>query len=336
MRTTIIAVILGLAGSAAFALASEPLRDEGVLLSGPKVTAPDRRVTLVKIGPDGMLAGLEDREEIVALDLLRLTPDEREPIDRLIRLRVADVMSGGLGKIPILLELQEAIASGEDAKVDGVLERFGATRPTWSNPTPLNEIIENALPERVREQYRALVDEYRAAWLEQQRGVESEIARGRDLPGPGAMPDSMVTRADADMASDAALLAKLEREKKLADIRRPTDASLAQARERFERIGRRLELTPEQEGRIQTLIQEYATGTNFKPKPRDGLKLLGDLFGVLTWKQRAEIARYLREENPKPRWRPLRDSPQGTLMAAGVPVMIVVGRRRRKRHEPRA
>jgi hypothetical protein len=42
------------------------------------------------------------------------------------------------------------------------------------------------------------------------------------------------------------------------------------------------------------------------------------------------MVRYLREENPKPRWRPLRDSPQGTLMAAGVPVMLVVGRRKRK------
>ena len=335
MRTATIAAILGLMGSMASltavgAVAAE-LAEEPGLLAGPRVAAPDRRVSLVKIGPDGMLAALEDREEIVALDLLRLSVEEREPIERLIRLRVAEVMSGGLGKIPILLELQEAIASGEDAKVDAVLERFGATRPTWANPTALDVVIEGALPERTRAAYRAIVDEYRAAWLEQQRGVEAAITRGRGLPGPDAEPDSMTTRADADAESDAALLAKLEREKKLADIRRPTDAALAQARERFERIGRRLELTPEQEGRIQTLIQEYATGTNFKPKPRDGLKLLGDLFGVLTWKQRAELVRYLREENPRPRWRPLRDSPQGTLMAAGVPVMLVAGRRKRKR-----
>lgn len=330
MRTATIAAILGLMGSAAsLAAVAAELAEEPGLLAGPKVAAPDRRVSLVKIGPDGMLAALEDREEIVALDLLRLTPEERDPIERLIRLRVAEVMSGGLGKIPILLELQEAIASGEDTKVDAVLERFGATRPTWANPTALDVLIEGALPERTRAAYRTIVDEYRAAWLEQQRSGDAALARGRGLPDPDAKPDPMTTPADAE--SDVALLAKLEREKKLADIRRPTDAALAQARERFEKIGRRLELTPEQEGRIQTLIQEYATGTNFKPKPRDGLKLLGDLFGVLTWKQRAEMVRYLREQNPRPRWRPLRDSPQGTLMAAGVPVMLVVGRRKRKR-----
>lgn len=339
MRTATIVMILGLIGSAAgvASAGTAMAADEPGLLAGPKVDAPDRRVSLVKIGPDGMLAGLEDREEIVALDLLRLSAAEREPIDRLIRLRVAEVMSGGLGKIPILLELQEAIASGEDARVDDVLRRFGATRPTWANPTPLDEIIEAALPEHARSDYRTIVTEYRAAWLDQHRGTnrELDLDRGRGLPGPAhspdAMsPDAMSTDADAVAASDAALWVKLEREKKLADIRRPTDASLAQARERFEKIGRRLELTPEQEGRIQTLIQEYASGTNFKPKPRDGLKLLGDLFGVLTWKQRAEMVRYLREENPRPRWRPLRDSPQGTLMAAGLPLMLIVARRRRK------
>ena len=337
MRAATIATILGLMGSAV-GIAASAHGDEPRLLAGPKVDVPDRRVSLVKVGPDGMLASLEDREEIVAVDLLRLTPAERDPIDRLIRLRVAEVMSGGLGKIPILLELQEAIASGEDAKVDDVLQRFGATRPTWANPTPLDEIIEAALPEHARSDYRTIVDEYRAAWLDQHRGMnrELDLNRGRGLPGPARSPDAMSADVDAVAASDAALLLKLEREKKLADIRRPTDASLAQARERFEKIGRRLELTPEQEGRIQTLIQEYATGTNFKPKPRDGLKLLSDLFGVLTWKQRAEMVRYLREENPKQRWRPLRDSPQGTLMAAGVPVLLVVSRRKRKRSEPRA
>jgi hypothetical protein len=334
MRAATIATIFGLIGSAAgiTATAAAALGDEPGLLAGPKVLVPNRRVSLVKIGPEGMLASLDDREEIVAVDLLRLSAAERDPIDRLIRLRVAEVMSGGLGKIPILLELQEAIASGEDAKVDDVVQRFGATRPTWANPTPLDEIIETALPEHARVDYRTIVDEYRAVWLDQHRGMnrELDLDRGRGLPGPARSPDAISADVDADAASDAALLVKLERDKKLADIRRPTDASLAQARERFEKIGRRLELTPEQEGRIQTLIQEYATGTNFKPKPRDGLKLLSDLFGVMTWKQRAEMVRYLREENPKPRWRPLRDSPQGTLMAAGLPAMLIVARRRRK------
>lgn len=340
MRTATIAVILGLIGSVTgLATAGTLLHaDEQGLLAGPKVEVPALRVSLVKIGPDGMLAPLEDREEIVAVDLLRLTTEERDPIDRLVRLRVAEVMSGGLGKIPILLELQEAIASGEDAKIDDVLTRFGATRPTWANPKPLDAIIEDALPEHARRAYRAIVDEYRAAWMEQHRamGQERESTRGRGLPGTAHASDRMAESAEADAASDAALLATLEREKKLADIRRPTDAALVQARERFERIGRRLELTTEQEGKIQTLIQEYATNTNFKPKPRDGLKLLSDLFGVLTWTQRVEMVRYLREENPRPRWRPLRDAPQGTAIAAGVPVMLVVGRRRRRAQRTRS
>ncbi|MBY0111706.1 MAG: hypothetical protein K2Y21_02705 [Phycisphaerales bacterium] len=333
MRAAIIGAALGLIGFAGSGVAAWH-SDEPALLAGPKVAATDRRLSLVHIGADGMLAALDDREEIAAVDLLELTPAERDPIDRLLRLRIGEVMSGGLAKIPILLELQEAIASGEDDKVDDVLQRFGVTRPTWANPTPLDEIIEAALPGRARRAYRAIVDEYRAAWLEQQR--RTEPGRGRGLPGPARASSSMTSSTDTDAPSDEALLAKLEREKKLADIRRPTDAALAQARERFKKISRRLDLSPDQEGRIQTLIQEYATGTNFKPKPRDGLKLLGDLFGVLTWKQRAEMARYLREENTKPRWRPLRDSPQGTLMAAGLPVMLVVGRRKRKRNEPRA
>ncbi|HEX8875517.1 MAG TPA: hypothetical protein VF777_02130 [Phycisphaerales bacterium] len=339
MRAAIVVAMVGLSGFAGLGIAAwqDPCQaqqqaqqqaDPAGLLAGPKVAAAERRASLVRLGADGMLAALDDREEIVAVDLLQLTASERDPIDRLVRLRVTEILSGGLAKIPILLELQEAIASGEDARVDEVLTRYGATRPTWANPTPLDEIIESALPEHARGSYRAIVDEYRAAWMSEQGGTEPEMGRGRGLPGPARASSSMTASTDAP--SDAALLANLEREKKIADIRRPTDAALAQARERFEKISRRLDLSPEQEGKIQTALQEYATGTNFKPKPRDGLKLLGDLFGVLTWKQRAEMMRYLREENPKPRWRPLRDSPQGTLMAAGLPVMLVVGRRKRK------
>ncbi len=107
------------------------------------------------------------------------------------------------------------------------------------------------------------------------------------------------------------------------------EARLAQARERFEAISRRLDLTTDQEGRLQTLVQEYATNTNFQPKGRDGLKLLSDMFGVLTWEQRVEMAKYLREQRAGERFRPLRDAPKGSGMAAGIPILMLATRRKR-------
>lgn len=133
------------------------------------------------------------------------------------------------------------------------------------------------------------------------------------------------------MADRATLLAQLEREKKIAEIQRPAEASAKQARERFETISRRLDLTSEQEGTLRTLLQEYATNSNFNPRPRDGLKLLADMFGVLTWGQRLKLRKYLNEERGDNRFRPLRDAPKGTGIAAGVPVMLLSVRRKRRR-----
>lgn len=299
-----LAFVLGLMVVAAGA--NEVRRSEAEaapLLAGPMVKEAAPTKTLVRFGADGRLIALENREEFEAIELLDLNEMERESVDSYIRLRLADVTAGGIRRIPLLLELQEAIASGSDERVDGVLERYGAHREVWT--TEPEEVIAAALPEWKRIEYAKLVAQYREAWVSE-KSRETTADRGT-------------------------LLAQLEREKKIADIQRPAEASLSQARRRFDAISRRLELTNEQEGKLRTLLQEYATNSNFNPRPRDGLKLLADMFGVLTWGQRLELRKYLNEERGGDRFRPLRDAPKGTGLAAGVPLTLLAIRRKRRR-----
>ncbi|MBX3380636.1 MAG: hypothetical protein KF805_11130 [Phycisphaeraceae bacterium] len=302
-----VVLILGLmlaAGGVESGKGALPRAESTPLLSGPTVHEAEAAPSLVRFGADGRLLALDDREEILAIDLLGLSEEEREPLDRLIRLRLADLMSGGLKRIPLILELQEATASGEAAKIDDVLMRYARNRPIWGNKVALVEVVANALPERVRGEYRRLVNEYQDAWVAMKA---RETMKGREE-----------------------LLADLEREKQIADIRRPTEARLEEARSRFEAISKRLDLTTEQEGKLRTPLQEYATNTNYRPTGRDGLKLLSDMFGVLTWEQRAEMAKYLREQRTGERFRPLRDAPKGTGVAAGVPILMLAARRKRR------
>lgn len=277
--------------------------DEPALLAGPRVEERAAKPTLVRFGADGRLLALDDREEIAAIGLLGLSDEERAPLDQLVRLRLADVMAGGLKRIPLVLELQDATANGEEAKIDDVLMRYARNRPIWGNKVALVQVVEEALPERVRAEYRSLVAEYQDAWI--------------------------AMKARESMKDRAELLAELEREKRIADIRRPTEARLEQARVRFDAISKRLDLTTDQEGKLRTLVQEYATNTNYRPTGRDGLKLLRDIFSVLTWEQQAEMARYLREQRAGERFRPLKDAPKGSGMAAGLPIMLLAGRRKR-------
>ena len=308
-----LAIFLGmqlmLAGDAANGLANARVgdgasADEPALLAGPRVEEKAAKPTLVHFGADGRLLAIDDREEIAAIELLGLSDVEHAPLDQLIRLRLADVMSGGLKRIPLVLELQEATASGEAAKIDDVLMRYARNRPIWGNKVALAQVVEDALPERVRAEYRRLVSEYQDAWV----AMKSR--------------ESMKAREE--------LLADLEREKRIADIRRPTEARLEEARARFEAISKRLDLTTEQQGKLLTLVQEYATNTNYRPSGRDGLKLLRDMFSVLTWEQRVEMAKYFREQRTGERFRPLRDAPKGTGMAAGVPLLMLAVRRKRR------
>lgn len=80
-------------------------------------------------GADARPTPLDDRGEIKAVELLDLTDAEREPIDRWVRRGLADGMSGGLRRIPLVPELQEAIASADAGKIDSVKGRYAATRP---------------------------------------------------------------------------------------------------------------------------------------------------------------------------------------------------------------
>lgn len=299
-----VALILGLmVVVSAAAPAPKHLAEDSPLLAGPAVEDSAPVKTLVHFGADGRLIPLENREEIEAVDLLDLSAAEREPIDRYIRLRIADVTAGGIRRIPLILELQEAISSGLDERTDEVLERYGAHREIWK--TRPEEVISRALPERARPEYIRLIERYRESWI---------ADKSRD-----------------SMSDRATLFARFEREKKIAEIQRPAEASAKQARERFEKVSRRLDLTNEQEGRLRTLLQEYATNSNFNPRPRDGLKLLADMFTVLTWGQRLELRKYLNEERGDDRFRPLRDAPKGKGIAAGAPVMLLSVRRKRRR-----
>ncbi|MBS0190342.1 MAG: hypothetical protein U0573_05485 [Phycisphaerales bacterium] len=304
MFALIFGLMIALGGAAAGTEETGSRNDSaggGALLAGPvvEVAAPAR--TLVHFGADGRLLTLETREEIAAIELLDFTGPEREAVDRYIRSRLVDVTAGGIRRIPLLLELQEAIASGSDGRIDEVLGRYAVHRDIWnSNP---EEVLRAALPERLRDQYARLISEYREAWIAEH----------------------------SSMADRQVLLARLERENRIAEIQKPAEASAERARERFEKISRRLDLTTEQEGKLQTLLQQFATNSNFNPRPRDRLKLLADMFGVLTWKQRLELRSYLLEERGGERFRPPRDAPKATGMVAGIPLMLWAIRRKRPR-----
>jgi len=135
-------------------------------LSGPRVSTP---ATLVERTMDGSVHRAEPTPEHAALRLLDLADDTRRGIDDALlrRARLLDeFVAGNLG---LLVKFGAAAASGDRADQFALLlEAAHKLRPLLE-PGPLQNQIEDLLPEPPRRQFRALLDEYRAALVREHR-----------------------------------------------------------------------------------------------------------------------------------------------------------------------
>jgi hypothetical protein len=189
------------------------------------------------------------------------------------------------------------------------LAAFDEGRPTWSDHRPLADQIRVGLSASNAQTFDTLLAEFDAAWLRQEESAQ-----------------------DMTSASPEQLLARREQAARIAEVYASYERTSKERQARFNTILARLNVTPQQDAAIRNALVASVTESNFKPRPRDGLKALGTIWSTLTWSQRAEFFRFLKEERQARGEKGIIASrPQTTALVASTPFLLLIHRRKRRR-----
>ncbi|MDX2117686.1 MAG: hypothetical protein SFY96_05825 [Planctomycetota bacterium] len=294
------------AAVASLACGTEPTTSmpDASALAGPIVLESTRERSLIQRDYAGRVRALARHEAIEALDLLVLSADEKEATHALVLRRAKELDAGGPKKIPIILDLQTGVANNDTQKIDDAIALLDATRPCLADPTPLEDLIADRLQPDNATRLLAFVREYRDALVE----------------------DARVTTPDA--SREDVLKAHL-RDVRVAEVQASIDRTLGQRQMEFEAVSARLNLTPEQQGKIQRIVLELASANNYEPRGKDVLRAFIQGFRVLTWEQLRELRQIQRERTGSRGL--VRDHPQTSAAFLTAPVFLFGPRRRRPR-----
>lgn len=245
-------------------------------LAGPRLDQPGivEAPSLVERDFDGRLKRLEGLPVEAALDRMNLTDAQRDAARKPLRDRSLAIEKILRDNLKLVIDAQSAFKPGDDGRGQRALARlYQLAEPVLGGPRPL-DLAAAALDDDHARELRRIVGEYTRA------AVEDRMA--------GHVDGKKADRFGAYVAENAATVFK---EIELAAKR------VFEAGDRdFQELSRKLELTPEQESRIQAIFIEMATTRNGPPDKMKQLQAILSAYALLTDDQRARLREHMAEE----------------------------------------
>jgi hypothetical protein len=275
-RASLLVLTLSLAAAVAPAQAQPAPAPEPDPLAGPKVAERPRDArSLVEHDPMGKLVRLERDAALEALDRLELDDATRAKVDQIVTARLAVLDTIVQDNILLLASLNNARMSGDRAEGRKALAQLmGVARPYLARGTLVEE-LRPALSADQHAELKRMVDEYHAA------AVEARIGE----PGDDGRP---ANRAQAEIT---------ERLNQLGvEVRRSYERRVASGGQELDDFLAKLDLTPEQEGRIRKRIEDAYIGAAGKPSRAQIAKVFLESWQDLTTAQRQKLMQVMREQ----------------------------------------
>ncbi len=305
----ILITVLAVSGWAASSgLAQEPgtgAQKDGDAMRGPKVGERQSVPTLVRRDASGKLERLEVRPEQGAVDLLKLTPEERKPVDGVFVARLLEINKALQEHYDLFIKLQTARQGG--AKPEEVRPLMREFRPAIVGliEPALVERVEAVISEGKRAEYRGYVDEYKRAFAASEpmgergggagAGTGGGGGRGRGVEGreKGEKDGGEMKPADG-AASTGPIPARVELNLLLREMGRSLKGIVDERKEHMDHFLKSIEATPEQEAKIRAITREAAeankknggNGGIGEPTQEEKLATFRKILDVLTPEQR--------------------------------------------------
>lgn len=269
MRALVV-VIVAITGVGPAAHADDPP------LAGPRVDRPGIATapTLVERDFDGRLKRLEGLPVEAALDRMNLTGDERDAALKPLRARSLAIEKILRENLKLVIDAQAAFKPGDDGRGQrAVVRLYELAQPVLGGPKPLDLAAAELDDDHARE-LRRIVGEYTKA------AVEDRMA--------GHVDGKKADRFGAFVAENAATVFK--------EIELAAKRVFEGGDRDFQELSRKLELTPEQESKIQAMFIEMATAQNGPPDKMKQLQAMLSAYALLTDDQRARLRQHMAQE----------------------------------------
>lgn len=260
-------------GSQAMAQAPESSRPAAAL-SGPRVSGAATERSLVQREFDGRLKRLESHPVNAAVTMMDLSPAERDAAEKVLLDRSLAIEKIVRENTKLVIEAQGAFKPGDDGRGQRAVTRLYQLAQPIFNKGRLVDLVAAVLPEGKAAELRRIVGEYMNA------AVADRMA--------GNVDGKKQERFGAYLAENGALFGK--------EVETAAKRTFEGGEREFQELARKLELTPEQESKIQALFVSMMTKDYAKPTKWQQMQMLLSAYNLLTDEQRARLRELMAQE----------------------------------------
>jgi len=269
--TTLVALVLGLTQPDP---QPAPPQDPAVL-AGPRVRTGDARATLIEREFGGKLKRIDTDPVQAVLGLLTLSPEEAAATQTILVERAAimdKVVTDNLREVVRMAQAFQSQDAAEGLRLAADL--FEKAAPLRARGT-LEDELAATLTESNGTELRRLTREYR----------DAAITESAKEPGPGGKARGRIGAVAYER------LAGLGNE-----VRLSFERTIGAGGKELEALLTSLGVSPEQESKLQAIIQDTYIATYGKPTRAQQVSGFLKIYGVLDADQRKEFARYIAEQ----------------------------------------
>lgn len=260
---------------------AQPSQSPADPLSGPRVAPAAAGPSIVERDFEGRLRFPEVRPEEAALAKLDLTPEEKGATQGILAERAAMFDALVRENLDLLIKGMSVRESGDVEAMAGVLQEYNtALRPIVARGQ-LADQLEKALPAPKGEQLQSMMREYwRAVYDDANAGAEDTVSPQRNLPGHVG-PRGRHTMHGVLTQEAIRLLG--------TEVKAAYDRLARQGSQQLEETIKALDLSPEQEGKVRSLVTDYVQESKLNPTPAQQAALFRKVMAELTPDQRAKM-----------------------------------------------
>ncbi len=267
MNRLAIALVLA-AGSTALAQNQPPAQPANDALAGPTVQETKAKPTLIKRDFNGLLVRPDLAIEEAALDLLDLTDEERAATGKVLDERAAILDSVVGNNLDLLIQFNGA-ADRNPQSIKAVRDFATKLEPLRARGRLIDELAQ-ALPADKAQDLRDLHKEYWQAIIKE----ESDNAR---KAGEQGRPREILATETLKAFG--------------AEIRRSYERRVVSGTRELDELLARLGLSPETEGQVRKITQDWFQETLGRPTEAQRRQLTTRIFAVLKPDERARVLR---------------------------------------------
>lgn len=224
---------------------AQPPEPPADVLAGPTVKeAESGPASLIERDFMGKIKRLEQPPEEAALARLKLDAATREKVDGVLNARAAKLDKVVMNNLALLLKAQSAQATGDRAGQMDVVRELGEALKPVREGGRLRDQLAAQLPEKERKEFTRMVDGYWRAIVDE--GVKENEASGKREGRLGVFSREALKALGAE-------------------VKRSYERQIQARLGELESFMKALDLPPERDARVRTVISQYAQQALIKP-----------------------------------------------------------------------